>query len=170
MSGTQQPDTKRPRLEKADNQEELDNMGGKNEASSKNKDHIQITKRDLLKRYLKETEAVKKSPNSSETVYHPSYRSVLAQRGILVRNELGCGSYSKVKRAYSFKDYASVVAVKIIDKRLAAKDFLEKFLPREQRFWPHLKHANVVHLHEMFEDSFRVYMVIEYVSGGDLLR
>jgi len=34
------------------------------------------------------------------TVYHrPTYRSDLAKRGYLVRNSLGCGSYSKVNHA-----------------------------------------------------------------------
>lgn len=35
------------------------------------------------------------------TVYHrPTYRADLAKRGYLVRNSLGCGSYSKVMTTY----------------------------------------------------------------------
>ena len=146
----------------------LPEMDGETEETVLKKEHIKITKRELLKRYLKETEAVKKW--NSTVTYIPSYRAVLAKHGILVRNDLGSGSYSKVKRAYSVSEYASVVAVKIVDKRIAAKDFLEKFLPREMRFWPVIRHPNIIHLHKLFQDDFRVYMILEYAQGGDLLK
>ena len=129
---------------------------------------VKITKRDLLRRYVKETEEVKKG--NSVVKYIPTYRAVLAMHGILVRNELGSGSYSKVKRAYCVDENASVVAVKIVDKRIAARDFLEKFLPREMRYWPIIRHPNIVHLHKLFHDDYRVYMVLEYAPGGDLLK
>ena len=90
--------------------------------------------------------------------------------GTLVRNSLGSGSYSKVKRAYSVKGEAGVVAVKIVDKRQATKDFLRKFLPREMKFWPEVNHPNIIRLHKLFQDQFRVYMVLEYAEHGDLLE
>ena len=151
----------------SNNKRHLPEMDGEIDGTVMKKEHIKITKRELLKRYLKETEAVK---NGNSTVYIPSYRSVLAKHRLLVRNDLGSGSYSKVKRAYCVDEYASVVAVKIVDKRIAAKDFLEKFLPREMRFWPVIRHPNIVHLHKLFEDEFRIYMVLEYAQGGDLLK
>ena len=143
-------------------------MDGGSDTTVVKREQIKITKRELLKRYSRETEAVKKD-NSDNVIYIPSYRAVLAQQGILVRNELGSGSYSKVKRAYCVSEYANVVAVKIVDKRIAAKDFLQRFLPREIRFWPAIKHPNIVHLHKLFQDDYRVYMILEYAQGGDLL-
>ena len=43
---------------------------------------------------------------------------------------MGEGSYAKVKSAYSERLKFNV-AVKIIDRKKAPTDFLEKFLPRE---------------------------------------
>ncbi len=138
-----------------------------NAAPGAKREHIRITKRDLLKHYSKETEAVKK--NSGVTLI-PSYRAVLARQGILVRNELGAGSYSKVKRAYCVGECTTVVAVKIVDKRIAATDFLQRFLPREVKFWPEIRHPNIIHVHKLFQDEYRVYMILEFAQGGDLLK
>lgn len=146
----------------------LPEMDGGTDGAAIKKEHIKVTKKELLKRYIRETEAVKLE--KSTVRYIPSYRAVLAKHGILVRNDIGSGSYSKVKRAYCVNEHASVVAVKIVDKRLAAKDFLERFLPREMRFWPIIRHPNIVHMHKLFQDDYRIYMVLEYAQGGDLLK
>lgn len=102
--------------------------------------------------------------------YRPTYRAVLAKRGYLVRNTLGSGSYSKVKRAVccygSFRD----AAVKIIDRSKAPQDYQEKFMPRELELWPRLSHPNLIALLDCFQDSRRVYMVLEFADGGDALK
>merc|ERR1712178_571455 len=83
----------------------------------------------------------------------------------------GSGSYSKVKRAYNCRSnehYA--VAVKIIDKKNAAKEYQTKFLPRELQSWPKLKHCNLIQLYEVFDDQRFIFMVMEYACNGDALH
>lgn len=66
--------------------------------------------------------------------------------------------------------YPDQVAVKIIDRKSAPKDFQEKFLPRELQMWPGLSHVNIVKMLHTFTEAHRVYMILEYVEGGDALR
>ena len=56
---------------------------------------------------------------------------------------LGVGSYAKVRLAYSTR-LNKEVAVKIIDRRKAPTDFLQRFLPRELQIIPKLRHQHIV--------------------------
>lgn len=100
----------------------------------------------------------------------PTYRADLAKKGFLVKDSLGSGSYSKVKKVLNARKNFEEVAIKIIDRVKAPKDYQEKFLPRELDIWSRLSHPNVVALLRFFEDSLRVYMVLEYADGGDALK
>lgn len=100
----------------------------------------------------------------------PTYRADLARKGYLVKNSLGSGSYSKVKKVLNARKNFEEAAIKIIDRLKAPKDYQEKFLPRELEIWSRLSHPNVVALLNFFEDSLRVYMVLEYADGGDALK
>ena len=102
--------------------------------------------------------------------YRSTYRADLAKRGLLVKCSLGSGSYSKVKKAINAHANFEEVAVKIVDRLRAPKDYQEKFLPRELSIWARLRHPNLVALLDYFEDSLRVYMVLEYANGGDALK
>lgn len=109
--------------------------------------------------------------SKNETVnYRPTYRAVLAKRGFLVRQTLGSGSYSKVKFALCFGYDRDKSAIKIIDRGKAPKDFQQRFLPREMEIWPKLRHPHIVRVLDIFEDSKRVYMVLDYAENGDVLR
>lgn len=115
---------------------------------------------------------VKRSSSSrTESItYRPTYRAVLAKNGYLVRKTLGNGSYSKVKLAISLNKCKSLVAVKIVDRNKAPRDFQTKFLPRELDIWPGLRHPNIINVHDAFDDGRRVYMILEYAENGDVLK
>lgn len=82
---------------------------------------------------------------------------------------LGEGSYAKVKSAYSERLKFNV-AVKIIDRKKAPTDFLEKFLPREIEILIMLNHRSIVKTYEIFETSEgKVYIIMELGVQGDLL-
>ncbi|ESO03855.1 hypothetical protein HELRODRAFT_79615 [Helobdella robusta] len=100
----------------------------------------------------------------------PSYHDDLIKRGILVKGSLGSGSYSKVKKAVDVYANFAKIAIKIIDKCHATKDYLDRFLPRELSIWIRLCHPNLIKLIDFFEENMRVYMVIEYAPGGDALN
>ncbi|XP_036849565.1 testis-specific serine/threonine-protein kinase 1 [Manis javanica] len=95
---------------------------------------------------------------------------VLRRRGYTMGTHLGEGSYAKVKSAYSER-LKSNVAVKIIDRKKAPTDFLEKFLPREIEILAMLNHRYIIKTYEIFETSDgKVYIVMELGVQGDLLE
>ncbi|XP_060062894.1 testis-specific serine/threonine-protein kinase 1-like [Ylistrum balloti] len=93
----------------------------------------------------------------------------LKKSGYALGALLGEGSYAKVKSAYSSKINARV-AVKIINKKKAPKDFREKFLPRELDIIQVVDHPNVVKLYEIIEFNGKVFIMMEYAGHGDLLE
>uniref|UniRef100_A0A6I8MXT2 non-specific serine/threonine protein kinase n=1 Tax=Ornithorhynchus anatinus TaxID=9258 RepID=A0A6I8MXT2_ORNAN len=96
--------------------------------------------------------------------------AVLKRRGYIMGINLGEGSYAKVKSAYSERLKFNV-AVKIIDRRKAPTDFLEKFLPREIEILAMLNHRSIIKTYEIFETSDgKVYIVMELGVQGDLLE
>ncbi|CAO2631105.1 Testis-specific serine/threonine-protein kinase 2 [Lemmus lemmus] len=96
--------------------------------------------------------------------------AVLKRRGYIMGINLGEGSYAKVKSAYSERLKFNV-AVKIIDRKKAPTDFLEKFLPREIEILAMLNHRSIVKTYEIFETSDgKVYIVMELGVQGDLLE
>lgn len=100
------------------------------------------------------------------------YKAALRQKGYIVCETLGSGSYSKVKRAsvIAKRSDHKHVAVKIIDKNKAPQDYQERFLPREIALWRKLNHPFLLRLEQTFEDADYVYMVTEFANNGDTLR
>ncbi|XP_048369802.1 testis-specific serine/threonine-protein kinase 2-like [Sphaerodactylus townsendi] len=96
--------------------------------------------------------------------------AVLKKRGYIMAGNLGEGSYAKVKSAYSER-LKFDVAVKIIDRKKAPHDFLERFLPREIDILAKVNHRAIVKTYEIFETSDgKVYIVMELGVQGDLLE
>lgn len=129
---------------------------------------------ELMKGEVEQVEHRRSSSSSSsktETIsYRPTYRAVLAKKGFLVRQTLGSGSYSKVKFARCSDHDRETVAVKIVDRGKAPKDFQQRFLPKEVAVWPKLKHPHIIQNLEIFEDNRRLYMILEFAENGDVLR
>jgi serine kinase len=86
-----------------------------------------------------------------------------------VAQKLGHGSYATVKAAHSHK-HRTLVAIKIISKKKAPQDFLDKFLPRELDIVKTLKHPCLICFLQSIETTNRVYLVMELATGGDLLE
>jgi len=81
-----------------------------------------------------------RNPSSfGEEERHP----ILEDHGYRILKMLGKGSYAQVKLAFSERHQANV-AVKIISKRDAPGEYLEKFLPREISIVKMLKHPNLI--------------------------
>ena len=79
----------------------------------------------------------------------------LRKRGYIVGTTLGEGSYAKVKSAYSER-LQKKVALKIINKRKAPKDFQTRFLPRELNILQQIIHTNIVQLYEVMRFDQKV--------------
>ena len=95
--------------------------------------------------------------------------TVLDIHGYKIGKTLGHGSYATVKEASSTR-HKCKVAIKIISKRRAPKDYLEKFLPREIDVVKLLKHPNLIVFLQSIETNNRVYLIMENAVNGDLLE
>ncbi|CAD5121619.1 unnamed protein product [Dimorphilus gyrociliatus] len=122
-------------------------------------------------------EALSKAANEVELLlsnggwsYKPTYRAVLAKQGYYVKQTIGSGSYSKVKLAVDYDNKRKLVAIKIIDRQKAPKDYQDRFLPRELSIWSSLRHPNLVNLHRYFESNQKVFMILDYGINGDALE
>ena len=83
----------------------------------------------------KNNSVVREFAQSDDEVY-------LKKLGYSLGTTIGEGSYAKVKSAYSEK-LQKRVAMKIINRRSAPKDFKEKFLPRELKCMKHINMAEM---------------------------
>lgn len=107
-----------------------------------------------LRRLALEVEQVAVKEDSQVAAYVPSFRASLARQGYLVQRTLGAGSYSKVKTAINCRNKEHIpVAVKIVDKTHAPREYQHKFLPRELETWPKLQHPGIVKLYHTFQDT-----------------
>ena len=102
----------------------------------------------MLKLFSDMSAAVKEFTCTDDEVY-------LKKLGYSIGTTIGEGSYAKVKSAYSEK-LQKRVAMKIINRRKAPKDFKEKFLPRELKVLKVVNHPNVIKLYEIVEFEHKV--------------
>ncbi|KAK3710167.1 hypothetical protein QZH41_010564, partial [Actinostola sp. cb2023] len=103
----------------------------------------------------------------------------------LTKTILGSGAYAKVKMAYVLESKQekdkrladdlhtkghNIVAIKIVSKRQAPQEYLQKFMPREiDALNATCRHHNVIQLYETFYSTDKIYLIMEYASKGDLL-
>lgn len=85
-----------------------------------------------------------------------------------VKEELGKGAFSVVRRCVH-KATAAEFAAKIINtKKLSARDFQK--LEREARICRKLQHPNIVRLHDSIQEESFHYLVFDLVTGGELFE
>lgn len=80
---------------------------------------------------------------------------------------LGEGNFGKVKFAQNL-DSGLPFAVKILEKSRIIHLNITDQIKREIATLKLLKHPNVVRLHEVLASKSKIYMVLEYVTGGEL--
>jgi len=95
------------------------------------------------------------SVRATEKVNLVNDEEELKKRGYVVGSTLGEGSYAKVKCAISEK-IGRKVALKIINRRKAPKDFQNKFLPRELEIMKLIRHPNIIQLYEIMQFNGKV--------------
>jgi len=84
-----------------------------------------------------------------------------------VGRSLGKGKFGNVYLARTKKE-KRVVALKVLFKEEIEKSELMHQLKREIEIHHRLRHKNVVRLYSYFHDRDRVYLILEYVQGGEL--
>lgn len=80
---------------------------------------------------------------------------------------IGEGTFAKVKISVD-STTGQHVAVKIIDKNMVMECNLKYQVQREIRTMKLLHHPNIVRIHEVLGTKTKIYIVMEYVSGGQL--
>jgi len=83
-----------------------------------------------------------------------------------IGDEIGRGGFSIVKKGVN-KETKESVAIKIIEKKTTGEEEVA-LLHREIDIMRKLKHPHIIALHDVFEDSERIYLVLELVTGGEL--
>ena len=78
---------------------------------------------------------------------------------------LGCGTFSKVKRAVHRRT-GLTYAIKVIDKAALAEN--RESLLTEISILKQVKHSNVIGLIEIFETRRKLFLVMEMLTGGEL--
>lgn len=82
-----------------------------------------------------------------------------------LKESLGKGKYGLVKRG-EHKKSGKEVAVKIVKKKeLSLKDI--ELLKREIEVLKICQHPNIIRFYDVFENSDYIYIVMEYLKGGD---
>lgn len=95
---------------------------------------------------------------------------LLAEQGYFIIGDIGEGAYSKV-RLYWSKTLKRTVAIKIINRQQAPRDFVKNFLPREIDILQKVKHPHIANIYEILATSDgRIFIVLEYSVYNDVLR
>jgi 5'-AMP-activated protein kinase, catalytic alpha subunit len=81
---------------------------------------------------------------------------------------LGQGTFAKVYHARNTRTSVSV-AIKVIDKGKVVKVGLVDQIKREISAMKLVRHPNIVQLNEVIATKTKIYFVLEYVKGGELL-
>ncbi|RWR82613.1 CBL-interacting serine/threonine-protein kinase 21-like protein [Cinnamomum micranthum f. kanehirae] len=80
---------------------------------------------------------------------------------------IGEGTFAKVKVAVNMETRENV-AIKIIDKQMVISNRLMDQVKREISTMKLLNHPNIVRIYEVIATKTKIFIVMEYVSGGQL--
>ncbi|KAI4368669.1 hypothetical protein MLD38_017202 [Melastoma candidum] len=80
---------------------------------------------------------------------------------------VGEGTFAKVKFARNTETGESV-AVKILDKEKVLKNKMAEQIKREIATMKRIKHPNVVRLYEVMGSKTKIYIFLEFATGGEL--
>ncbi|KAG9456009.1 hypothetical protein H6P81_000517 [Aristolochia fimbriata] len=80
---------------------------------------------------------------------------------------IGEGTFAKVKLGLDSQTGQSV-AIKIIDKRMVVHNKLMDQVKAEITTMKLLRHPNIVRIYEVIATKTKIFMIMEYVSGGQL--
>lgn len=110
--------------------------------------------------------------DKSETLIERNGRSdpelqMLAADDFEVIRVLGVGTYGVVKLA-KHKPSGTSVALKVLSKEHVVTTRQEKHILRERAVHLQLEHPLVAKLHGTFQDDDYLYLVLEYLPGGEL--
>ncbi|KAG6542743.1 hypothetical protein Mapa_015818 [Marchantia paleacea] len=84
-----------------------------------------------------------------------------------VGRTIGEGTFAKVKFAQNTETGESV-AMKVLDKKTILQHKMVDQIKREISVMKLVRHPNVVRLHEVLASKGKIYIILEFVTGGEL--
>nr|AGY49229.1 CBL-interacting protein kinase 6 [Physcomitrium patens] len=84
-----------------------------------------------------------------------------------VGRTIGEGTFAKVKFAQNTETGESV-AMKVLDRQTVLKHKMVEQIKREISIMKLVRHPNVVRLHEVLASRCKIYIILEFVTGGEL--
>jgi len=82
-------------------------------------------------------------------------------------NVIGKGSFGKVMQVQK-KDTGKIYAMKVMHKKTIIKKNDEEHIKAERRILQKLVHPFLVNLHYSFQSPDKLYLIMDYVNGGEL--
>ena len=82
-------------------------------------------------------------------------------------DQIGMGTFSKVTRAVHILT-EQIVAVKILEKEKIEDDIDVERIIREIEILKNISHPNIAKLYETYSTIHNIYLMMEYIEGGDL--
>ena len=107
--------------------------------------------------------------NSSST--HPSQPQKQQQKidHYILGQTLGSGAFAKVRLA-AHEYTGSKVAIKIIKKSVIKSHKMSVKIEREIRLMRYFNHPNLIKLYQVLDADQNIFVVMEYVNGGELFN
>jgi 5'-AMP-activated protein kinase, catalytic alpha subunit len=94
---------------------------------------------------------------------------ILISENYEIVKDLGEGTFGSVKLGKSVLEQ-KLVAVKVLEKsRIKDETDVERVI-REIKILKQIDHPNFVKLYEIIENEDRIYLIMEYASGGELFE
>ena len=84
-------------------------------------------------------------------------------------DQIGMGTFSKVTRAVHILT-EQVVAVKILEKEKIEDDIDVERIIREIEILKNISHPNIAQMFETYSTIHNIYLMMEYIEGGDLFE
>lgn len=98
-------------------------------------------------------------------------KQALETRGYRIGCKIGKGSYANVTKAeFTDKTGATIqLACKIVNKKKAPRDFLDKFFPRELDILKQLDCPYIIQTHSIMQRGTKIFIFMRHAENGDLL-
>lgn len=84
-----------------------------------------------------------------------------------VGRTIGEGTFAKVKFARNLETGESV-AMKVLEKSTILKHKMVNQIKREISIMKIVRHPNIVRLHEVLSSKSKIYIILEFITGGEL--
>jgi 5'-AMP-activated protein kinase catalytic alpha subunit len=120
----------------------------------------------------KDTKIIKKNENKDSKNQKTPEKAEKIEYSKMIGNyilfdQIGMGTFSKVTRAVHILT-EQVVAVKILEKEKIEDDIDVERIVREIEILKSINHPNIAQMFESYSTVHNIYLMMEYVEGGDL--